>query len=341
MGVLGRWNFAPIVAGMGLLLWFGWGGSLGERLRHFVVYGASSLILVLAVHFTVQVPVTGVWELSSILSHNMMETISWRGLKIDAAHGPRSEYLLHLARLEPLPNYQNPYDEPNTTWYLLWQRAGPWATEAEREAYLNQEATGPYLDLSKSNIHVNTLHIIYYLGPYEFNRLMTDAFFESVSHQFWPWLQTIPSYFLKALQPSLRQDSGFPNYSLPRADLIEFGQGANVLGFVRALNHETSFYNGQWVWRPGIEIFSFLFGPLNALRYLVYPALIWALWARHRIYTAAAFLLLLHAGLLATIDFPEPRIYAIAYPLGPVLVGGFLLAVWEKLPAVMQRNRNI
>ena len=32
---------------------------------------------------------------------------------------------------------------------------------------------------------------------------------------------------------------------------------------------------------------------------------------------------------------PEPRIYAIVYPLGPVLVGGLLVAVWERLRRLM------
>ncbi len=35
---------------------------------------------------------------------------------------------------------------------------------------------------------------------------------------------------------------------------------------------------------------------------------------------------------------PEPhdvRIYAIVYPLGPVLVGGLLVALWERLRRLM------
>ena len=56
---------------------------------------------------------------------------------------------------------------------------------------------------------------------------------------------------------------------------------------------QTLFYNGQWVWRPGIELFTSLWAPLNALRYLVFPALVWALFTRWRVYSALAFLLLL------------------------------------------------
>ena len=71
--------------------------------------------------------------------------------------------------------------------------------------------------------------------------------------------------------------------------------------------------------------------PLNALRFLVFPALVWSLFTRRRIYTATAFLLLLYVFVLAFVDAPEQRIYAIVYPLGPVLVGAFLMTCKERL----------
>ena len=63
----------------------------------------------------------------------------------------------------------------------------------------------------------------------------------------------------------------------------------------------------------------------RAKMFSLYPALVWALFTRWRIYSATAFLLLLYVFVLAVVDFPpEARIYAIVYPLGTVLVGGFL-----------------
>ena len=108
------------------------------------------------------------------------------------------------------------------------------------------------------------------------------------------------------------------------------------MGFQRAFGR-WEHYTGQWVWRPGIEIFTTLWAPLNALRFLVLPALVWALFTRRRFYTTIAFLLLLYVTVLATVDSPEPRIYAIVYPLAPVLVGGMLLAVWERLRPILGR----
>ncbi|MCY3934704.1 MAG: glycosyltransferase family 39 protein [Chloroflexi bacterium] len=339
LGVLGRWIFAILVVGIVSLLWFGWIKPKGERIRQIGVFSISSLMAVLLVHFTVQVPVTGVWELSSVLGLNLMETITWSGLKIDAAHGARSKHLLHLSRLEPLPNSSHPYDEPNGIWDL-WQESGPWASLEERETFLNQQATGPFPDLSQGKIHENTFWLIYYLGPVEYNRLLVDVFIESVSHQFWAWLRNIPQHSLNLLLPPLSMDSGFPNYTLPRADLIEYNQNSGMFGFVRAVRHATHFYTGQWVWRPGIEIFSRLWAPLNALRFLVFPALVWALFTRHRVYTAIGFLLLLYVFVLGAIDYPEQRIYAIVYPLGPVLVGGFLVTLWERAQPSWQRLRK-
>ena len=110
-----------------------------------------------------------------------------------------------------------------------------------------------------------------------------------------------------------------------------------MLGFQRAFGR-WDHYTGQWVWRPGIEIFTSLWAPLNALRFLVFPALVWALFTRRRIYTATAFLLLLYVFVLAFVDAPESRIYAIVYPLGTVLVGGLLVAVWERLRPRARRS---
>ena len=64
--------------------------------------------------------------------------------------------------------------------------------------------------------------------------------------------------------------------------------------------------------------------------------MVWALFTRRRVYMAVAFLLLLYVIVISTVDSPpEPRIYAIMYPLGPLLVGGLLVAVWERLRRVM------
>ena len=124
-------------------------------------------------------------------------------------------------------------------------------------------------------------------------------------------------------------------YHLP--GYFPYEDDGSRLGFQRAFGR-WDHYTGHWVWRPGIELFTFRWGPLNVLRFLGYPALVWALFTRRRVYMAVAFLLLLYVIVISTVDSPpEPRIYAIVYPLGPVLVGGLLVAVWERLRPILRR----
>ena len=134
------------------------------------------------------------------------------------------------------------------------------------------------------------------------------------------------------LRPPMKlmtNETDYYYYSLPPSDTIEYMRAGGVLGFERANGQDFMFYNGHWVWRPGIEIFSNIWAPLGLIRVLVFPALVWVIFTRNRIYTATAFLLVLYLIILSMIVWPQQRIYAIVYPLGPVLVGGFLLAVWD------------
>ena len=179
--------------------------------------------------------------------------------------------------------------------------------------------------------------LYYYLGPCEVDRLVRGVYLETMGAQPLRWLRTFPSYIVLPLHAPLTMGPA-PDFTLPRADSIEYERAGGALGFARAANQVYGHYNGHWVWRPEIELFTSLWAPLNALRFLVFPALVWALFTQRRVYLAVAFLLLLYVIVISTVDSPpEPRIYAIVYPLGPVLVGGLLVAVWERLRPILGR----
>ena len=155
------------------------------------------------------------------------------------------------------------------------KRPGPWASLEEREIFLSQGETKNSMDFTSGNsilLEVNWL--IYYLGPCEVERLMRGVFFETVLAQPWEWLRILPEKVLLWLQPSLQMGE-YPNLTLPSEHSLTFS-GDWMLGFQRAFGR-WDHYTGQWVWRPGIEIFTSLWAPLNALRFLVFPALVWAL----------------------------------------------------------------
>ena len=339
LGVLGRWNFAPVVAGMGLLLLFERARTLRMRIQHFFVYGCSSLFLILLVHVTIQVPATGVWNFSCISAINMMEGVQQDGLTLHEDNGPNSRRLLHLSSLGPLPQHETASGE-YPFWFAgvfpLWQTPGSWATEDERADFLRQSAPETVSYIIGPNTHQLVNWLYFYLGPCEVDELLRAVFLETVFAEPLPWLLGIPANAWRLLQPPLTMGE-YPDQTVPHADSLTYENDGGGLGFQRAFGR-WDHYTGQWVWRPGIELFTFLWAPLNALRFLVWPALVWALFTQRRVYLAVAFLLLLYVIVISTVDSPpEPRIYAIVYPLGPVLVGGLLVAVWERLRPILGR----
>ena len=330
VGVLGRLNFALVALGIGLLQLFMSSTPLRHRIQRLLVFGGSS-VLVLLLHLTlIHFPSTKTWELSCVAGLNWMEVVSQHGSPVRATNGRNSERLLALASLAPLRELDYTAES-----YPRWSNPESWASADEYEAFIGQERGEIPEQLTSLNWW-GTLN--YYLGPCETNELLRGAAVEAILIQPLRWLRGAMDGAFTLLKPELALDAAFPGYTLPRADMIEYERAGGVFGFMRAMEHEASYYNGHWVWRPGIELFTLLWAPLNALRFLVFPALVWALFTRWRIYSALAFLLLLYVIVISAADSPpEPRIYAIVYPLAPVLVGGMLVAVWERLRPILGR----
>ncbi len=338
-GVLGRWNYAPVAVGLGFLLLFVRQEGFRRRIYHFALFGVSAVMLVLLVHITVQVPATGVWNFSCISAINMMETVQKSGLTLHEDNGPHSKRFLYLISLQPLPQHETASGD-YSLWYAdilpLWQTPGTWASDDARDNFLNQGESETLLYETNENINQSIDWSFFYLGPCELESLLRGVFFETVIAEPLRWLLGIPANAWQMLQPPLTMGE-YPDYTLPPTWSLTYEDDGSRLGFQRAFGR-WDHYTGQWVWRPGIEMFTLLWTPLNAMRLLVFPALVWALFTRWRIYSATAFLLLLYVFALAAIDAPEARIYAIVYPLGPVLVGGLLVAVWERLRLHARRS---
>ena len=345
-GILGRLNFSPLVAGIGCLLLCTGASSLRQRLKRFFVFGFSSLLLILIVHLTIQLPATGVWNLNCVSGLTLVETLLGARMRILTSNGPQSERMLVLATLPPLPEnvsekgYFGEYAIFFADNFPNWIIPGPWAAPEEREAFLTQSRPENPETSDPATLARAMTWIYYYLGPCEANDLLQGVYFETVLASPIRWLAQIPGVVFRLLQAPLTMltnETGPYYYSLPPSDSIEYQHAGGVLGFMRAVDQDSMFYNGHWVWRPGVEIFTTLWAPLNALRYFVFPALVWALFTRRRIYTAMAFLLLLYLVTMAVIVWPQQRIYAIVYPLGPVLVGGMLVTIWERLRPILGR----
>ena len=332
-GMLGRWNFAPVVLGMACLLLCFRQEALRRRIRHFLLFGLSALFIALLVHVTVQIPATGVWHINCVSAINMLETVQMANMTVHEDHGPHSKRFLRWTSLAPLPQHETAsgnYPIWFSEVYPLWQTPGTWASEAERAAFIQQSAANAPSSIQGPNAHGLSNWLFFYLGPCELDRLLRGVFLESVFAQPLLWLQGIPKNARQLLQPPITM-KGIRDNNIPHADALEFEAAGGILGFQKAYGRFHHF-TGQWLWRPGIELVSALWGPLNALRFLVFPALVWAIFTRHRVYTLMAGLLLSYVLAIAALDSPpELRVYAIVYPLGPALMGGMLSALLATL----------
>lgn len=337
-GILGRWNFSPLVAGIGAIIFFTFPGRLRQRLVPLLVFGCSCLLIIFLVHIAVQVPSTGVWNLNCLSGFTLVETLINSEVAIRAAYGPNSKRLLELMVLPPLPEDLNErgflgeYRIFFADNFPNWVVPGPWAGAEKSEAFLAQDISETPEAGDRISIYKAMTWLYYYLGPCKANDLLQRVYIETVLASPLRMLSQIPRVIYEMLRPPMKlmtNETDYYYYSLPPSDTIEYMRAGGVLGFERANGQDFMFYNGHWVWRPGIEIFSNIWAPLGLIRVLVFPALVWVIFTRNRIYTATAFLLVLYLIILSMIVWPQQRIYAIVYPLGPVLVGGFLLAVWD------------
>ena len=118
-----------------------------------------------------------------------------------------------------------------------------------------------------------------------------------------------------------------PHY-LPTPEQLTPTGTTSIVGFQQIRGWE---YTGEWLWMPGVQVFSLLFAVWNAYKWLTPLALVWALASRDWLYATAALIVIVGALLTAAVEAPEARIYSWMYPLAPILIGGMIAALVRRL----------
>ncbi len=307
---LARLNFAPVIALLGLLLFALSGLTRRTRLLMFASLGVTSLSVIVLYVIAMQYPSTGTATLSCISGISLTESVEDKGLTIAPENGANS------ARYLDLLNHRAPREILFLSdTYGDWRNPEAWASPEEQAAFQRQDFEGGY--------PVSAYTLAYYLGPCAVDGLLRGVYLETVRAQPLAMAAGILRQAVAVLtQTPIDQSVVAATQGLPTFNSLTFESGGK-LGFQRAID---GYYTGQWVWTPGIWLFSTLFPLINLLKWLTLPALVWAWRSREWFYRVAALLLLAWAFTISTVDQPEPRIYSALYPLTPILIGGMIAA---------------
>lgn len=318
MGIatLARLNLAPIVAVMGALFFVLRRIPLAQRWKMFITFGFSSAGILVLYTAAIHYPSTGTWNLSCYTGTNLLVSVYLKGFDLSTENGPATQHLLELMTLKP------PREIKFTSEiYPRWAEPESWATADEYDAFINQPPGTPETHLTAAWPG----NLFYYLGPCATDNLLRQVHDEAVRAQPLRWLMSIPTdIFMMLIQQPIPGD--FHPMYLPRTDSLTF-EGQNILGFQRA---QGDFYNGQWVWRPGITLYSALFNTWNLFKWLTPLALIWAFFSREWFYSVPALILTVFLISISIFGNPAPRLYAPLYPFTPLLISGFVTWLFRR-----------
>ena len=310
-----RFNFAPIVAVFGVMLLLLRSLSMRKRLLMFATLGVTSIFMLILYMVLIQHPSTGTWEFSCISGINMLEGVADKGMTFKAENGAATVQYL---------DYESRYSAHEITWtsdtYPKWRFDTPFATPAELDAFNNNTV--------KQGVPVTNTNLIYFLGPCAADTLMHSVFLESVRAE--PLRYVLGTLTVAAREIVQLPTADDPRY-FPTADQLTATGSQAILGFERVKGWE---YTGEWVWLPGIRLFSALFSVWNLYKWLTPLALIWAVVRGNWFYRTAAVILVAGAVITAAVEAPEARIYSWMYPLAPILIGGMVAALlrrWERV----------
>src|SRR5262249_50383374 len=129
--------------------------------------------------------------------------------------------------------------------YPKWRFDEPFATSAELEAFNNNTI--------KQGVPVTNTNLIYFLGPCAADSLFHSVFFESVRSD--PVRYVLGTLRVAAEEIVQLPTQDDPRY-LPSPDQLTPTGAKSILGFERVKGWE---YTGEWVWMPGVWLFSTLF----------------------------------------------------------------------------------
>ena len=325
---IARLNFAPLVAVFGLSLFFWRHVPWRQRLALFALVGALSGGILGAYTLLIHLPSAGVSSLSCISAFRAVQSLHEKGLYPRASNGPQSaEY----ARLLALPSANPRDDYLDSAKFALWRIPDTWLGEAQAQAFLAGQPGAVSEDIATDF----PADLYWYLGPCAVDSLLAGLLWETVAAQ--------PAQFVSGVisttASSLLQNPAEARFDYMYLDRYEdmTWLGENLLGFQAA---ESKMYNGHRLWRPGAAVFSALFTPWNAIKFLTPLALIAALWRRDWLLTSVAALLLTCLILLAAFSGIEPRYYAIVAPLYSILIGALLAQIAGPRPARKRRSET-
>ncbi len=309
-----RFNFAPIVAIIGVMLFLLHSLTARKRLLMFATLGVTSVLMLILYMVLIQHPSTGTWEFSCISGINMLEGVADKGMTFKPENGAATTQFL---------DYESRYSANEILWlsdtYPKWRFDMPFASPAELDAFNNNTA--------KQGTPITNTNLIYFLGPCAADSLMHSVFVESVRAE--PLRYILGTLTVAAKEIVQVPTADDPRY-FPTPEQLTSTGSSQILGFERVKGWE---YTGEWVWLPGVGLFSALFSVWNLYKWLTPLALIWTALRADWFYRTAAVILVAGAIITALVEAPEARIYSWMYPLAPILIGGMIAALlrrWER-----------
>ncbi len=323
---LARWEMALVVLVLGSAIFCLRELQWRKRLVMLSVLGLVSAGMVLTYIVFIHYPSTGIWKPSCMTGIDGILSINRMHIPVTADNGPATERLLNLLTLKPLREVLF----TGAASYPGWRRPGPWAAPEEQAAFINQPYGTPELALTidfPSNL-------IYYLGLCPTDALLTQVHREAILAYPIQWItRSIENVGRMLVNTPFGGNVGYSRVSLylPRYQELQLSSTAShladSLGFRKAQSDST--YTGQIVWSPGIWLLSSLYDPLNLLHWLALPALVSAFLSTKWLYRTSALALVLSFFLASAFNTVQARIYAPVYPLSGILIGGFVVAVFD------------
>ncbi|MCY3718613.1 MAG: glycosyltransferase family 39 protein [Anaerolineaceae bacterium] len=338
-GVLGiatlcRFNLAPVVLVTGALLLLVKAIPFRQRFLAFASLGTGCLTVLLGYLIAIHIPSTGTLRVNCIGGPNLILSVKGGGIPVVAENGAATARLLRLVSLPAI----EPMDWTQRV-HPLWQIPGPWVEEEASRAFLAQEPAAEIPD--ELDVWFPGA-LVYHIGPCATDSLLTHVALEAIMSHPVQFLASLPGEILHLLLQ--RQQS---NWHLPHIDVLRLEDTLSpAFPLKRAWSESGSFFGGEYrgerLWPLPVRLYSLSRDLLHALKLLAIPALIWGLLSRRPLFAGAAWALLCWLTMMAVIiaAVPEERLIAPLWPLWPLLIGGMLADLWQRLSALPGARRE-
>ena len=325
IAVLARLNFAAVVAVTGMFLLFSRGHSLRKRMAALLALASGSLLILVGYVLLVHFPSTGTFRLSCVGGVSLLESIQEAGISVARENGSDTARLLLLNAL-PADSSFDPGGD-----YAYWQIPGPWVSQ-EAQSNFREQPPPEKVPLAFDIFAPRTLD--WYLGPCELDSLFSAVAREALVAQPLIFLQSLPEEV-----PGLLHR--FTLWHLPHIDSLEIYEDSDVpFPLQRARSWQRGAYMRNPLWPAPLAIYSHTRNILSWTNLLIVPALAWALLRRRVVFSQAALILVFWVVFLAVVDWHEGRIVAPLWPLWPLLTGGMLADLWQRLSTMVAARRE-